>query len=88
MAQVTQCVDVTVEVGPDVFLTCDLIDEIEARGYTVQTEEDLDAIQKLQDDIHGLYRDFIQFNEDQTSVDYFRRKLYSFFQQTIDKYEI
>ncbi len=81
---------ITTEVEVDIDL-CDLdkddlIDELEDRGFTVVCrDESLEAKERIMDDIHNLYQDFILWNDTMMTNENFGTILKNFFSEHLDK---
>jgi hypothetical protein len=84
MPTITTEVDVYVDLCD--FHIDELTDEIENRGFTVVCkDESLEAKERIMDDIHNLYQDFILWNDNMTSNENFGTILKKFFSEHLDK---
>lgn len=84
MATVNTYVDVDVEL--DDFVTDDLIEELEARGFIVMDKDDSDGPEHLKDNIHRLKEDFINWYQFGMKNENFERTMKEFFKETIGEY--
>lgn len=84
MATVSAYVDVDVEL--DDFVTDDLIEELEARGFIVMDKDDSDGPEHLKDNIHRLKEDFINWYQFGMKNENFENRLKEFFKETIGEY--
>lgn len=75
--------DVEVYIDPSDFDTESLCDELESRGFTVLEATDSRNIDNV---IHELYRDYIEWMAGTTNDSDFHFKVKRFFENTIDKY--
>ncbi len=81
---------ITTEVEVDVDLRDlhidDLMDELEDRGYSVICrDESIQAKERIMDDIHNLYQDFILWNDTMMTNYRFEIILKKFFSEHLDK---
>jgi hypothetical protein len=67
----------------------DLMDELEDRGYSVvcgdNRDESIQAKERIMDDIHNLYQDFILWNDTMMTNENFGTILKNFFSEHLDK---
>ena len=84
MATVSAYVDV--EVDLDDFVTDDLIEELEDRGFIVMDKDDSDGPEHLKDNIHRLKEDFIEWYQFGMKNENFENRLKEFFKETINEY--
>ncbi len=84
MPTITTEVDVDVDLRD--FHIDDLMDELEDRGYSVICrDESIQAKERIMDDIHNLYQDFILWNDTMMTNENFGTILKSFFSEHLDK---
>jgi hypothetical protein len=84
MPKVTTEVEVDIEL--DMIRIDDLLDEIEDRGFTVVSRDESIAVkEKIMDDIHNLYQDFILWNDTMMTNENFGTILKNFFSEHLDK---
>lgn len=84
MATVSAYVDVEVEL--DDFVTDDLIEELEVRGFIVMDKDDSDGPEHLKDNIHRLKEDFINWYQFGMKNENFEKTMKEFFKETIGEY--
>lgn len=69
--------------------TDDLAEELESRGYTViepdGEHESEETIERTEDDIYNLYRDYIQWADNKSSCSSFESALKRFFEKHTNK---
>jgi hypothetical protein len=84
MPTITTEVDVDVDLRD--FHIDDLMDELEDRGYSVICrDESIQAKERIMDDIHNLYQDFILWNDTMMTNENFGTILKNFFSEHLDK---
>ena len=84
MPTITTEVDVYVDLCD--FHIDELTDEIENRGFTVVCkDESLEAKERIMDDIHNLYQDFILWKDLGMKNEIFEKILKEFFSEHLDK---
>lgn len=75
----------SVEIDLSDLNTDDIIGELEDRGYTVLSKDDLHS---YEDHIHSLYQDFLNWYQFGMKNENFEKTMKQFFLNTIDKYII
>ncbi len=84
MPTITQEIDVVVDLRQ--LHIDDLIEELEDRGYSVICrDESLEAKEKIMDDLHNLYQDFILWDDSMMTNYRFGTILKKFFSEHLDK---
>ena len=78
-----------VRIDMDDIETEDLVEELEARGYTViepdGENENIDTINSMEDDIYNLYRDYVEWAGNKSSCSSFESALKGFFEKHTNK---
>ncbi len=78
--------EVEVDIELDTIRIDDLLDEIESRGFTVVCrDESIQAKERITDDIHNLYQDFILWKDLGMKNEIFEKILKEFFSEHLDK---
>lgn len=80
---------VSVQIDISNLETDDVIDEVERRGYTVLSSDQIDwteeQLQRTVDEIHNLYQAFIHWKDFGMKDSTFEKDLKDFFKITLDK---
>lgn len=80
---------VSVQIDISNLETDDVIDEVERRGYTVLSSDQIDwteeQLQGTVDEIHNLYQAFIHWKDFGMKDSAFEKDLKDFFEITLDK---
>ncbi len=84
--------EVQVEIDLEDISSDELIDELEDRGFTVvdpgEKKESVQENEKVLDDIHNLYQDFLLWKDLGMKNEMFEKILKEFFKDTIDEYVV
>lgn len=78
-----------VRIEMDDIETEDLVEELESRGYTVidpvDKDENVETIERMEDEIYNLYLDYVQWEGNKSSCSSFESALKQFFEKHTNK---